>query len=112
MKLSRRRAWILTLDLPETSGHFGAEATLEKKGEEPENLDAPIIPEKRKEEPAAANTMPPPSVVNRNEAVEKEMLEGIEAIRNIKFSQKRVVETDPETQAIVNQAQIVEDLET
>ena len=79
------------LDLPETSGHSDHfVASHEDKQDQVVDI--------------AVNTTPPLSVVDRNEAVEKEMLRGIEAIRTMK-GQKRVIETDPEAQAKIPDVQ-------
>ena len=80
------------VDLPETSGY--SDSHIEPQQHAGKNSDAKI----------AVSTLPSLSVVGRNEAVEKEMLEGIEAIRAIK-GQKRVIETDPEAQAKIPEVQ-------
>ena len=79
------------VDLPETSGYSDSRVALQHT-------------EKSSDAEIAVNTLPSLSVVARNEVVEKEMLEGIEAIRAIK-KQKRVIETDPEAQAKVPEVQ-------
>ena len=81
------------VNLPETSGHIG---------NTPKTLESG--PNMKPKEGTIEGMMPPPPGINRNSAVEEEMLRGIESIRAIKKS-GRPIETDPEAQAKVPEVQ-------